>query len=1238
MRILNIICDMQDNGLTPNAVKRLEEQGYSIDVWQFGTSDLDSNERYFAEALNVLNDCSLAIIRVHAGLTYFKKFDRLKDALLSKNVPLIIQSELPEDVREYRYMFTGSEEDYVTIRSYIELGGIDNEYNLLAWLIRDVEGSDIKVSAPSRHPAQGLYMPNAGDVDEIETKDLNVAVLFNQNNVVNNNTAHIDALISELADRGVGVIPIYLTPNPSEILGSIGINETIRKYLSGDIRRTLGSVVLALPFSQLCLSDPGDGTERDRENIFNELGVPVIQAVTMFNSAEGWRADSSGLGPYELSMSIFWPEYDGQIISVPLASSERSPEGRIVSMPIDDRVKAIADLAVNWARLKITPVKERKIAVLLHQNPPRADMIGGAFALDAPESTACLLREMRKRGYVTGNMPSTGKGLTKRLLEGVSNDSEWLSSEDMLERCADKVSLSQYRAWLSEIDPSCSSKMTEDWGSAPGEINTVDDVTVIPGFVEGNIFVGLQPNRGMVDDSVDIYHSQDVSPPHSYLAFYRWVTEVFGAQAVIHMGCHGTLEWLPGKGTGLSSECYPDLVFGHLPHIYPYAMSNPGEGMHAKRRNGAVIIDHLIPPMMRAGNYDELLDIESQLQEYLRARSAGMKEKMTSTADKILTDCIKISLLDDLGIQNNCTVTEFEERIDTLYDYICEVKDNLIKNGLHILGSVPMNDRMNQMIYSLVRTRNGAIPSLREAVADLKGYDLNRITGSPSTLDEKSGLTYGQILDSIDRDCMTLIQKMNDAGFDTGRSCKIVNEMFGTDGLDSIVSAICDNYVPKLKSTTDELRNLLNSLDGRYILPGPSGCISRGNAHLLPSGRNFYSIDPASIPTQSSWEVGVKMADQMIDRYVSESGTYPKQIGIVIWATDTMKTGGDDIAYILHLLGVKPVWSSNGGAVVGLEVVSVSELGRPRIDVTLRISGLFRDSFPNLIEMIDDAVEKISELDESEEDNYLIAHLRKDITDAIAEGVDSIIAKKRARVRIFGDPPGNYGGGVDSLITSSQWGDRSDLAEAYVEWGGYAYGKEMKGDDLKSYFKRRMAEVDVTVKNHESRELDAFDNDDDYVFLGGMNATVETYKGEMPTSVMGDSSDPSNPKLRTLAEEGKFIFRSRILNPKWLEGLKKHGYRGVQEITNAIEFSFGWDSTSDIMEDWMYQSLTDRFVLNDDNRQWIEENNPDALRQITSRLLEAVERGMWDADNETVEALKSIFLDNESSLERINDH
>jgi len=541
------------------------------------------------------------------------------------------------------------------------------------------------------------------------------------------------------------------------------------------------------------------------------------------------------------------------------------------------------------------------------------------------------------------------------------------------------------------------------------------------------------------------------------------------------------------------------------------------------------------------------------------------------------------------------------------------------------------------MLYSLTRIQNGNIPSLRSAVASSMALDIDQIQTHPSSVND-NGLLNGEILDDIDNKCFDLIVKMREVSYDREQSEKIVLKIFGkNDELLSVVDLICDVILPNLNKTVEESDNIIRALNGEYILPGPSGSITRGNAHLLPTGRNFYSIDPASIPTESAWHTGIKMAEQMIERHVADTGSYPKQVGIVVWSTDTMKTGGDDIAYILHLLGLKPVWSSFGGSVVGLEILPLIELKRPRIDVTLRISGLFRDSFPNLIELIDDGVRMISKLNESDDENYILAHLRKDLADSIAKNIDPIAAEKKARVRIFGDPPGNYGAGVNSLIGNSQWNEKSDLAEAYVQWGGYAYGKEFKGEDLKDFFRKRMGEVDVTVKNHDSREIDAFDNDDDYVFLGGMNAAVESCKGEMPMSVIGDSSDPENTKVRTIAEEGKFIFRSRVLNPKWIDGLKKHGYRGVQELSNLVEFSFGWDSTSGIMEDWMYKSMTDRFLFDGDTKQWIEENNPDALRQITSRLLEAIERGMWNADSETIEKLKDIFLDSESALEGIND-
>ncbi|MCL1904522.1 MAG: cobaltochelatase subunit CobN [Methanomassiliicoccaceae archaeon] len=1239
MKLVNIICGAQDSGLTPNAVSKIKDPGLNIELFQYSTSELDGDERTFRTCLENAKDSYAVIVRMHAGITYFKKFGKLKDFLIANNIPAFVESEVKEEMIENRSLFSGTDEEYLTIRKYMELGGSDNEFNLLKWMLRDSDNADIDVEDPKKRAAQGIYVPGkgmAGDIDVLIDKNIpTVGVLMSQIAVVGSDTEHIDSLISELGSRNVNVIPVFVTPNPGEITGSVGINGTIRKYLMHNGKAIVDSIIITMGFSQICLSSPGDGSSAAAENIFAELNVPVIQASTLFGSKEDWHRNS-GFGPFEISMNVFWPEYDGQVLSFPFASRERSENGTKFA-PLEDRISAVSELAVRWAVLKRTGPNERKVAILLHQNPPRNDMIGGAFGLDAQESTVALMRELKEKGYTFTEIPKNGQELTKRILEGVSNDTEWLTAEEMKERCAAFVTTGTYAKWFSSIDEECREKMMRDWGDIPGALHTVDGGIVIPGMINGNVFIGLQPNRGTTDASVDIYHSQDITAPHNYLAYYKWLTEEFGAQAIIHMGCHGTLEWLPGKGNAVSGKCFPDVVFGHIPHIYPYAISNPGEGVHAKRRTCAVIVDHLIPAHTRAESYDDLAEIEALVQEYLRSRSADQKDKCGSLVNTIFDKCMKTSLLDDIGLTQHSDLEDLENKIETLYDYICSIKDNVIKDGLHILGSPPAGERMNEMIYSLTRIRNGNVLSLRQAVADVMKIDLANAMNAPSEM-SSDGTLNGELIDRVDERSMELIRRMDSLSFKKDDCVRAAEKDTGhSDDLDSVIGLICDTVVPMLKRTNEEISNVIRSLDGEYILPGPSGCPTRGNVHLLPTGRNFYSIDPAGIPTRSSWETGQKMADLMIQRHVKENGTYPKQVGIVVWATDTMKTGGDDIAYILWLLGVRPVWSASGSSVIDMEIISTDELKRPRIDVTLRISGLFRDSFPNLIEMIDDAIAKISELDESEEDNYLLKNLRKDIADSIAEGLDPITAKKKARIRIFGDPPGTYGGGVDALIETSAWKDRNDLADAYIEWGGYGYGRGMRGEDVKDFFRKRLSGIDVTVKNHESRELDAFDNDDDYIFLGGMNAAVESGSGKQPLSMIGDSSDPERPSARTLQEEGKFIFRSRVLNPKWIEGLKRHGYRGVQEISNLVEYSFGWDSTSDAMEDWMYQSMADHFLFNGDNKQWIEDNNPDALRKITSRLLEAIERGMWNASDETTERLRSLFLGSEDILEKNND-
>ena len=1234
MRIVNLLCDAQDNGLSIRATERLSSEGIDVDIWQYGISDLDSEERYFSELLSILDDTKLIIIRVHSGLTCFKKFERLKEAIVSKKIPLVVQSEMPQDMEDNRELFLRSEEEHMEILRYLEFGGDDNEYNLLKWLLKVLGNADVRPERPSACPAQGLYFPGKGMVDSvcIDPNKATVSLLFNQTNYVSGNLKHIDRLAEELTSRGVNVLPVFLTTNPSRITGSIGIIGTAEKYLMKGGKPLIDAAVLTMGFSQICMSDPSN---ENRGNIFSELGVPVIQAPALLGSEKDWESNPGGLGAFELSMSVFWPEFDGQIISVPLASTERAADGRSEYIPIEGRVTAIADLAVRWAALRHKSNAHKRIAILLHQNPPRRDMIGGAFGLDAAESTVNLLRLMGSRGYDVEGTPGSGQELSERLLEGVSNDNDWMSSEEMAERGAAVVPVKEYLSWLSDIDKGCGMKMTEDWGPPPGDINTTAGGIVIPGTVFGNVFIGIQPNRGYLGSDADIYHSQEVVAPHNYLAYYKWLEKVFKADAVIHMGCHGTLEWLPGKGTGLSRKCYPDLVLGHIPHIYPYAISNPGEGMNAKRRSWAVIIDHLIPSMTKACGYDEISSLEAMVQDHLRASAAGQEEKCRGILDKLYDSCQNMNILPEIGLSRTSSLKDLEPKVSELYDYISQIKGNMIKNGLHILGVPPEGIALDDMIFSVVRMGNGKVRSIRDLIASHNGFSIKDLSSRPSETDATTGKLYGEILDSIDDECLEIIKNMREAGFDPARCREILRSATGESEDSRALSDLMCQLSKNIEMTINESENLLDALDGKYIMPGPSGCITRGNAHLLPTGMNFYSIDPESIPTMPSWKVGRDMADRMVERYIDEKGAYPKQVGLVLWSTDTMKTGGDDIAYALWLLGLEPLWAASGGAVTGLRVIPPKELGRPRIDVTLRISGLFRDSFPNLIRLIDDGIKMISELDESDEDNYLLANLRKDLAENISSGLDPVLAKRRARVRIFGDPPGNYGGGVDTLIESSEWKDKNDLKRAFLEWGGYAYGTDLSGEDMKDFFTKRLGGIDVTVKNHESRELDILDNDDDFVFLGGMNAAVEAIRGEKPVSMIGDSSDPDAVGVRTLQEETSFVFRSRVLNPKWVSGLKRHGYRGVQELSNLVDYTLGWDSTSGSIEDWMYESISERFLFDGDNRKWIEDSNPDALLNMSSRLLEAAERGLWNANPETLDRIRSIFTDAETAVEHL---
>ena len=642
----------------------------------------------------------------------------------------------------------------------------------------------------------------------------------------------------------------------------------------------------------------------------------------------------------------------------------------------------------------------------------------------------------------------------------------------------------------------------------------------------------------------------------------------------------------------------------------------------------------MCPTMTRAGKYDEIEAIDEPLQEYFKARTSSA-EVRSSILGQLLEAVRGAGMMEELGIPEDIDPEGLEPYVEGIHDHVSEVKDLLIRDGLHILGRAPEDELLTEDIYSLTRLRNGSVPSLRESVARAMGYDLGSIMSDPSGT--TGGTVNSVVLDGIEDRTMSLLASMQEAGYDADRCLAIASELGGSGELDEVVRYICEMVVPNLRRMTDEMDNLLRALDGGYVLPGPSGAPTRGNASILPMGRNYYGIDPDIVPTPAAWDIGRRMADKMVERYVAEKGSYPKEIGFIIWATDTMKTNGDDVAYILWLMGVRPVWSRMGGQVIGIEPVPLSELGRPRLDVTVRITGLFRDAFPNLIDLIDDAVKLVAGLDESEEDNVMAANLRRDIIEGMANGLTVDEARRRGSVRIFGCPPGGYGAGVNHAIETGDWKTVQDLADIYIKWGGHAYGRDLHGESMRDEFVRSFSRVGVTVKNMPDREIDLLDIDDVYGYLGGLNSFVRAYGNKDAVSYMGDGSDPDRVRVRGTKEELALVYRSKVLNPKFVEGLKRHGYRGVSEIANLTEYTFGWDATSDVVDDWMYQKLTERYLFDDDTREWMEDENPHAMMDIMDRLFEAIDRGMWDADGETVDRLKEIYLELEGRVEEVND-
>jgi len=1170
------------------------------------------------------------------------EFDLLVSTLKDAGVPIVVASSVLGQNKEFKSLSTVDKKDYQKIVKYLNYGGKKNFENLLLYVTNRFTGANYEVDPPERPPWEGIYHPDFDYIptlDDYITKRIvpgrpTVGVWFHQNHWQGGNTTYVDSLIKEIEQQGANVLPVFFSGMKDETFGMKGLEWVIDNYLMKDGEPLVDVVISALSFS---LSTSLSESET-ADQFLKKLKVPVIKAILTVNTFEEWRDTFQGLNIIEIASSIAMPEFDGILITVPVAAMKFSETDsqtgtKIIKYePIPERVNKLVRLSLNWAKLRCVPNKEKKVAIIFHNYPPRNDLIGHAFGLDSPVSVWNILRDLKDVG-IQLDLPENGKEIIDEIINGLTNDRRWASTQELAERAVAKISSEQYKQWFNELPIDVQEKMEKQWGKPPGKLFSYKKELLVAGIINDNVFIGLQPRRGFFDDPASIYHSPDIPFPHHYYGYYHWIRDVFKANIIMHIGKHGTLEWLPGKSIGLSASCFPDIAISDLPNVYPYIINNPGEGTQAKRRSYCCIIEHLVPVMHNADAYEELAKLDVQLKDYYHAKTSDTGK--LQTLQKLIWEKVCEAKLDhDLDVTEETVFSDFDSFLETLHDYLHEVSDAQIRDGLHILGEPPADSRLEEFIVALTRLSNGAVPSLRQSIAEMKGYDYDLLLANRGKLNP-DGKTNGDIINDVHVLSLELVKQFHSKEFKEQTIPTLTKAVLGGNNpnVERCLTYIASFLVPALAATTNELTHTLYTCEGNYVPPGPSGSPTRGMADILPTGRNFYSVDPRAVPSSAAWKVGVDLADALLERYLKEEGKYPESMGIIIWATDTMKTKGDDIAEILYLMGVKPIWEETSGRVIGIELIPLEELKRPRIDVTLRISGMFRDSFPNIINLIDEAVALVASLKEPPEKNYLAKHVTTEVNERITQGVDVERAKEEACYRIFGDRPGAHGSGVSEAIDTKNWKDQKDLSNIYVTWGCYAYGRKNYGVSVPDQFKLRLSKIDLTVKNQDSREYDILDGDDWYDVHGGMICSVKTFKGEAPRSYCGDSSDPNRVKLRSTNEETKYVFRSRLLNPKWIESEKRHGYHGAGDISRTVDFVFGWDATVEVVEDWMYEKLAEKYVLDLEMQKWLKEVNPFALQNMVERFLEAIERGMWEATEEMKKKLQKLYLDIEGLLE-----
>ncbi|MDI5984170.1 cobaltochelatase subunit CobN [Halomonas sp. M4R5S39] len=1198
----------------------------------------------------VLEEARLVIVSLMGGSAYWRYgHERLlawAAACQGRQLILVPGCDAPDDalLGESSVPFESAHR----VWRYLREGGVDNAEQLLRFVGTECLGHALDWQEPKAIPAALLYAPHAASQGEATLREWRAhevpgrpvcLLLFYRSHLQGANTAVLDGLIEALRAQGLEPLAVAVASLKEESCVAF-VNHLIEQTGAMLVVNTTGFSVNRNPDDM----DTQGGEVSD--SLF--VGRPVVlQAILASSTEEDWSAKAAGLHSRDVAMQVVLPEMDGRIITRAVGFKTEAHYSERCQLAVTrhalhpERAAFVARLARRFCRLRQAPNAAKRLALVLANYPNRDGRIGNGVGLDTPASTIRILRALAAAGYPVSDVPDDGDALIRLLQGTVTNDHRVLDQRG----CWQSIGLDDYLAWFQSLPEALQEAVCRRWGAPSDDPKCRQGRLMIAGVRLGETFVGIQPERDFIDDPTQSYHDTELVPPHSYLAFYLWLREHYRVEAVVHVGKHGNLEWLPGKSTALSADCWPDIALGPVPHFYPFIVNDPGEGAQAKRRSQAVIIDHLMPPLARAELYGAMAELEALTDEYYQA--LGMDPRREALLRERILEHLRRTGIDQ-ELAQTVEDTDDERLLNELDTYLCDIKEAQIRHGLHVLGTLPPPDKLAGTLVAILRLPRGEAPAQRGLLHNLADdlglreevgqFDPLTAGAEPWTgprppalteLDASAWRTGADTRERLERlaqrlvadyvlapGCLATLARDYPA---TAEQCRYARERL---------------WVAMQRGAEMEIQSLLDGLNGVFVPPGPSGAPSRGRLDTLPTGRNFFSVDNRSIPSPAAWSLGEKSAQAFVERYLQDNGDYPRRLGLSIWGTATMRTGGDDIAQAFALMGVRPVWSLGSQRVIDVEVIPAMLLQRPRVDVTLRVSGFFRDAFPNVIRLFDAAVQAVAEYEEPGNGNTIRAAVLERRQELERQGLSPDAAAREAGYRVFGSKPGEYGTGLNRLIDNRAWGTADDLAEAYLGAGAYAYGQfPESGIAARGAFERQLEGLDAVMQNQDNREHDILDSNSYYEFQGGMANASRSLAGQAPIIYHADHANPAHPRIRPLKEELSRVIRSRVLNPKWINAMREHGYKGAFEMAATVDYLFAYDATTDLVADYQYAQVTDALVLDRRNQQFLREHNPAALEEMAERLLEAVQRGMWQEPGEQGPALQDLLLEIDETRE-----